>query len=203
MIVECFLYDQYRKEMKSCGPQIKATLAKECASLVLWGERHSMGVVDPGRSTVAVKKVYDRGDGKNEEFEIDEEGWHLERCPDNLLLIRELDVAIAGAFKVLKGAGVSRPSCQAYYRYQELIHSREYDDKWSGKGGGKRWCAAMLVLQRLRSTARVAARYGNMDIFGPLKKYKDGQVVQITYDLSPWIKELRRRGLLARRGGTG
>ena len=203
MIVECFLYDQYKKEMESCGPQVKTALAKECANLVLWGERHSMGVVDPGRSIVAVKKVYDRGDGKNEEFEVDEEGWHLERCQENLSLVRELDVVIAGMFKTLKGAGVSKPSCQVYYQYQELIHSQGYDHRWSEKGGLKRWCAVTLVLQRLRSTARIAARYGHFELFGPLKKYENGRVVQITYDRSPWAKELRRRGLLGSRGGRG
>lgn len=196
MLVDMYLYEEYSEMKESIGKKGMAAINKEARALMVWGERHGPMVVNPERSLVSVKRVCDVGGERQEEILTEEMGWPIERDGGNAELVKELDVSIVSAFRAVKAAGFRRPSCSLYHAYLSMIHDAEWDARWEKSDGIKAWCGVNLVLQRLHSTARLAARYENVDKFGPMKVYKDGKVISYRYDRVVWRKELARRGLL-------
>lgn len=198
MLVDKYLYDEYSRDKKSADNRQIDVINEESRVLMLWGERHGTMVSNPERRMVSVKRVYDFGDGRCEEILLEEMAWPIEQDEKNVSLVKELDVSIVSAFKAVKGSGWRRTSFSLYHVYLCMIHDAKWNDRWEKSDGAKAWCGVNLVLQRLRSTARLVARYGNVDKFGPLKVYKDGKVVAYRYDRLVWRKELEKRGLFSK-----
>ena len=175
----------------------KIEILEHVDSIRLWGERRSDSLTVPDWAVEKRKRIYLIDDKPTERL-VDIKMWPLEKA--NIAVLRALDSRIVDLFRVMKRAGVSRPSSVAPCLLFERMYSLDVIDTYDGNT--KKWAGANLVHQRLYGTARLATRYEYFDFFGPLLE-KKGRDIVFHMTKSFLEPEMRRRGLFGRRGGNG
>jgi hypothetical protein len=191
MLVDIFLHESCIEMVEKSSDEMKYVLSAQIEELQLWADRRCTDVANPDRADKKIGRVVNLGSGKVGTIEeIRHEYWDVEGA--NKRIWKDLDRKIVEVFKVLKLARWERPSVVLLGGYFRFIHHYDQDDKW--QGNLKLWTSAMLVYQRLKSTARVLARHEHHEKFGPMKRVtEDG--VEYLYGPKPWKKELSRRGM--------
>lgn len=164
-------------------------------SIMRWGSRRGDLIEIPEFVDEEVPRLYEHN-GRPMEIMVPIRIWPLERS--NSGFWGELDVQISILFRQMKGAGIHRPSIVSYCMYRDYIFLKDIADSFDGNPAG--WAGANFVLQRLHSTARLAARYDRFDCFGPVvERTANGVIVHMSRSiLRP---ELVRRGLVRGRKG--
>ena len=197
MMIDVHMYDEYKSFLDADQKSKLKLVDEECRSLMVWGIRNGIEVHDPGRMSLPVARVYEVPGVRYEEFVFEQEGWYLERAPENKSILSDLDVVISNSYKRTKDAGINGYHAILYYHYYMLIHRQENDHRWMGEAGRKPWRGANLVKDRLHSTARILTRVKN-EQFGTRKLYKDGKLSAYVYTTKPLKLELVRRKVLTR-----
>ena len=193
MMIQRRIDEHYEGQIVSMSDGLKTSAMEEIEIFRLWNERRWEQVQSPPFCDKKMYRVIDRN-GKPFEIEMVLRYWPLEE--ENTDLLFDLDLRIAGMFRIFKELSVQRPPLVAYKMFFFRICERDIADGYNGNLG--KWSAVNLALNRLYSTSRVAARFVWFDDFGPLVVKKEGSVVfHYTRDLL--AKELTKRGLMKRR----